>query len=104
MLRPFLAQAPVVLRPFLAQAPVALRPFLAQAPVVLRPFLAQAPVALRANNVRPYVLDCTDRIETVRRGRTQGTFSCPSGHSPWRTLRFTFHNKIEPYEEGETLT
>ena len=54
MLRPFLAQAPVVLRPFLAQAPVVLRPFLAQAPVVLRPFLAQAPVALRANNVRPY--------------------------------------------------
>ena len=26
-------------------------------------------IGLRANNVRPYGADCTDRIDTVRRGR-----------------------------------
>ena len=26
-------------------------------------------IGLRANNVRPYGSDCTDRIDTVRRGR-----------------------------------
>ena len=38
-------------------------------------------IGLRANNVRPYGADCTDRIDTVRRGR--------------RTLRFTFIIKLK---------
>ena len=38
-------------------------------------------IGLRANNVRPYGTDCTDRIDTVRRGR--------------RTLRYPFSIKLK---------
>lgn len=38
-------------------------------------------IGLRANNVRPYGADCTDRIDTVRRGR--------------RTLRYPFSIKLK---------
>ena len=38
-------------------------------------------IGLRANNVRPYGVDCTDRIDTVRRGR--------------RTLRYPFSIKLK---------
>ena len=38
-------------------------------------------IGLRANNVRPYGADCTDRIDTVRRGR--------------RTLQYPFSIKLK---------
>lgn len=38
-------------------------------------------IGLRANNVRPYGVDCTDRIDTVRRGR--------------RTLLYPFSIKLK---------
>ena len=44
-----------------------------------------------ANTVRPYGYACACGLQMVRRVVPQGTFSCPSGNSPCRTLRYMYY-------------
>ena len=59
------------------------------------PFLAQAPVVLRANNVRPYGLDCTDRIEMVRQVVPYGIPAQDRKRVESTSLSTLFHRLIQ---------